>query len=261
MEVHEEPNPTNGMATQGTPAIVLGPTGNQQGTYKFMSLATGKKIKRREFTKYPMPDSVIKRVETLGKKANNNAFDFSDRNGILFKWNDEVDKHQERLVEEDTVLYPSLVAEFPGVALDRDLPIPSIEEEFAPQGRAEDVAALNANIAPYAVAGVNGPVIVNADNGEIEIYNDDDDDGIIDVLNLPRHADIDYGGHIGADDDNSNNGNIDDDDSDDEDNDDEDGVGGTDENLDAAALDEDVSIPGVRRSKRKNRGKTTRYEA
>ncbi len=44
VEVHEEPNPTNGMATSVKPAIVLGPTGNQQGTYKFMSLSTGKKI-------------------------------------------------------------------------------------------------------------------------------------------------------------------------------------------------------------------------
>ncbi len=123
---------------------------------------------------------------------------------------------------------------------------------------------------------MNGPVIVNADDDEIEIYDDDDDDdGIIEVLDVPRHADIDYGGHIEADDDNgatdddnsdnandnSDNGDIDDDDSDDEDNGDEDGVGGTGDVVDAAASDDDVSIPGVRRSRRKNRGKTTLYEA
>jgi hypothetical protein len=45
-EVHDEPAPTNTMVTHSTLAIVLGPTGNLQGTYKFLSLAIGKKIKR-----------------------------------------------------------------------------------------------------------------------------------------------------------------------------------------------------------------------
>ncbi len=34
-EAHDEPVPTNTMVTHSTPAIVLGPTGNLQGTYKF----------------------------------------------------------------------------------------------------------------------------------------------------------------------------------------------------------------------------------
>jgi hypothetical protein len=144
-----------------------------------------------------MPDSVIQRVEALGQKAPANAFDFSDRYGILFEWNDEVDEHQERLVEEDPILYPSLVAKFPGVMLDRDIPIPSIEEEFAPQGRAKDVAAHNANIPPYAIAGVDRPAIVDIDDGKIEVYdNDNNNDGIIEVLDLPRDDDMDIRGHI-----------------------------------------------------------------
>jgi hypothetical protein len=43
-EVHEENTPTNGMTTRGTPAIYLGPTGNFQGTYNFLSLVTGQVI-------------------------------------------------------------------------------------------------------------------------------------------------------------------------------------------------------------------------
>ncbi len=46
-EAHNKPTPLNTMVTRSTPAIVLGPTGNQQGTYKFLSLTTGKKIKRQ----------------------------------------------------------------------------------------------------------------------------------------------------------------------------------------------------------------------
>jgi hypothetical protein len=62
-EVHNEPTPTNSMVTCSTPVIVLGPTGNLQGTYKFFSLAMGKKVKQCVFTPYPMPDLVIKKVK------------------------------------------------------------------------------------------------------------------------------------------------------------------------------------------------------
>jgi hypothetical protein len=66
-KIHDDPTCTNTMATRSTPAIVLCPTGNLQGTYKFLSLATEKKVKQRAFTPYPMPDLVIKKVEAYGK--------------------------------------------------------------------------------------------------------------------------------------------------------------------------------------------------
>ena len=118
-EVHEEPTPTKTMVTCSTPAIVLGPTGNLQETYKFFSLATGKKVKRRAITPYPMPDSVIKKVKAYAKStALPGIFDFADRNGILFEWNEEVDESPEGIVKvKDVILYPSLAAEHPGVAL------------------------------------------------------------------------------------------------------------------------------------------------
>ena len=48
-------------------AICLGPTGNSQGTYKFLNLSTGKQIHRRKWTELPVPDWVIKRVNELGR--------------------------------------------------------------------------------------------------------------------------------------------------------------------------------------------------
>jgi hypothetical protein len=85
-EVHDEPLPTNTILTRSTPAIVLGPMGNLQGTYKFFSLAMGKKVKQRAFTLYAMPDLVIRKVEVYGKStALPGSFDFANRNGILFK--------------------------------------------------------------------------------------------------------------------------------------------------------------------------------
>jgi hypothetical protein len=119
-ETHDEPAPTNTMVSRSTPAIVLGLTGNLQGTYKFFNLETEKKIKCRQFTPYPMPDTVIKKVEAFGKSSSG-AFDFADRNGILFEWNEVVDECPESIVEEDVVLFPSLVAEFPGVTADGEV--------------------------------------------------------------------------------------------------------------------------------------------
>ncbi len=42
-KVRDNPTPTNTMATCSTLAIVLGPMGTLQGTYKFFSLAMGEK--------------------------------------------------------------------------------------------------------------------------------------------------------------------------------------------------------------------------
>ncbi len=49
-------------------AVCLGPTGNMQGNYKFLSLTTGKKVTQRKFTEMPMTDSIIRRINSLGKK-------------------------------------------------------------------------------------------------------------------------------------------------------------------------------------------------
>jgi hypothetical protein len=188
-KTHEEPVPMNMMVTRSTPAIVLGPTGNLQGTYKFVSLETGKKINHCKFKACPMPDSVIKKVEAFSKSSSG-VFNFSDRNGILFEWNEEVDECPEGIVEEDVVLYPSLVAKFPGVTLGRDHPIPTIEEDIILQGRAKADAARNANMEQFAVAGVDAPTIIHADINEID-ETDDDNDGIISVADIPAQANQD----------------------------------------------------------------------
>jgi hypothetical protein len=58
-----------------------------------------------------MPDLVIKKVKAYGNlTALLGIFDFADRNGILFEWNEEVDEFPKGIVKvEDVVLYPSLV--------------------------------------------------------------------------------------------------------------------------------------------------------
>ena len=58
-EVHNEPTPTNSMKSRTRLCVDLGPTGNLQGTYKFMDINTGMKLKKRSWACIPMPDSVI----------------------------------------------------------------------------------------------------------------------------------------------------------------------------------------------------------
>ena len=81
-QVHEEDTPRNSQlpCTQG--AICLGPSGNIQGGFKFMSLTTGKRIARRTWDIIPMPQTVIDRVNKLGKDQPEH-FIFTDRKGRL----------------------------------------------------------------------------------------------------------------------------------------------------------------------------------
>jgi hypothetical protein len=65
-EVHVDPDIANTMEPRTRWGICLGPTGNMQGSYKFLSLSTGNKVTRRKFTERRMTDSVIRMVDSLG---------------------------------------------------------------------------------------------------------------------------------------------------------------------------------------------------
>jgi hypothetical protein len=51
-------------------AIATNPTGNSNGDYYFMSLATGQRIHRRSWTVLPISDAVISRVEAIALSEN-----------------------------------------------------------------------------------------------------------------------------------------------------------------------------------------------
>ncbi len=236
--------------------IVLGPTGNLQGSYKFFSLETGKKIKCHKCTTCLMPDSVIKKVEAFSKSSWG-VFNFADRNGIFFEWNEEVDECPEGIFKEDVVLYPSLVAKFPGVTLGQDHPIPTIEEDIIPQGHAEADAARNANMEQFAIAGVDTPTIIHADINEID-ETDDDDDSIISVANILAQANQDpliipdtSNEDDGNDDNNNKEDNNDNDDDTPQEYNPENESEGESKGDEAPGVEDEA--PGVRRSKRKTK--------
>jgi hypothetical protein len=71
-------------------AICLGPTGNMHGSYKFLSLTTGKTVTRRKFTEMPMTDSVIRRINSLGKKEQcKSGLSFKNRKGEEYVFDNE----------------------------------------------------------------------------------------------------------------------------------------------------------------------------
>jgi hypothetical protein len=57
--VFEANDPTNTNKTRSTGEIALNATGNAQGAYFFISLATRRKISRQQWTHLPVPDGVI----------------------------------------------------------------------------------------------------------------------------------------------------------------------------------------------------------
>jgi hypothetical protein len=67
-KVHVDPDITNTMEPRTKWAICLGLTGNRQGSYIFMSLPTGNKIIRRNFTRMPLTESAIKQVKQMAAK-------------------------------------------------------------------------------------------------------------------------------------------------------------------------------------------------
>jgi hypothetical protein len=97
-EVHEDKDKTNTMDGRTHPAICLGPTANFQGSYKFLSLRTGKRITHKQFTELPMTDSVVKRVEAMAlREKQEKTITFSDRSGNII--NDVSDNPDDETVE------------------------------------------------------------------------------------------------------------------------------------------------------------------
>jgi hypothetical protein len=170
-EVHEENDPTNSMKSRGIPAICLGPTGNLQGTYSFLNLATGLVIKRRRFTELPAPDSVIQRVSAIaGPTGISPSLVFMNRNKTPLNWS-ENDTQRVGLDPTPMAIYPQVPAEMPGVVLSRhhpspSPPIPTLNDDTDWEDIA-DAAAWNADLKDTDLLPPPPPVITVNDDKDI----------------------------------------------------------------------------------------------
>ncbi len=143
--------------------------------------------------------------------------------------------------------------------------VPSIDEEVIPHGLAEDAAAQNANAAPFVTQEwINSPAAIHANNNKIGEYNNKDN-GIIEVVDIPpgnappQNPIIAI--HDSAEDAASTSKDSDSDlDDDDDDPDFQDAHNHNDEGKqNEEEHQEDDDIPGLRRSKCRNRGWMTKY--
>jgi hypothetical protein len=78
------------MQTRTTGAIILTATGNAQGGYYFLSLATGRKLSRQQWDALPvpMPDGVIAAVENMARAEQQPLI---GQGAPLFKWSPRVE--------------------------------------------------------------------------------------------------------------------------------------------------------------------------
>ena len=105
VQVHDQHD--NTMLPRTTGALALRPTGNAQGNFYFFSLTTGRVLNRVHATPLPMPDDVIKRVETLAlRQQANPGLVFGDReqqpiNNLDDYYYDEADDDDYNIDDEE----------------------------------------------------------------------------------------------------------------------------------------------------------------
>jgi len=90
IQMHEQHN--NSLLPRTAGAIALHPTGNKQGSYYFLSLHTGKRVVRNNWTVLPMPAEVIATVHQLAVACKKyKGITFTDKDGNIIRDDDEED--------------------------------------------------------------------------------------------------------------------------------------------------------------------------
>jgi hypothetical protein len=80
-QTHEQHDNTINPRTVG--ATALRPTGNEQGTYLFLNLKTGKIIARNQWTVLQMPDNVITHINQMSNEPHWVDEDVLTKNDLL----------------------------------------------------------------------------------------------------------------------------------------------------------------------------------
>ena len=150
---YDEPIPTNTQAPRARDCICLGPTGNRQGSYRFLDLCSKRVIKRKQFKELPMPDSIIKAVDKMGRKDKQGGrLKFADRRNVEYSWSKEDEALIEDNAPEAPEVHPAIPAELPGVDLEENIAAMEAPEgdEPAAHDQTQEIRAAveNANFGP-----------------------------------------------------------------------------------------------------------------
>ncbi len=135
-ETHEDPDITNTLDPRTKWGICMGPTGNLQGSYKFLSLSTGKKVSQRKFTEMPITALVIKKVEEMAVKDGAvNGTLFKKRKGVEYVLDNE-DEYETLMEPDEPSPYPDIPTEAPGI-------LTAMEEEYGVDNVVQDEPGLS----------------------------------------------------------------------------------------------------------------------
>jgi hypothetical protein len=97
-----DPEITNTLEPRTNWAICMGPMGNLQGSYKFLSFATRKKVTCRKFTEMPVTEAVIKQVEEMAVKDGAvKGISFIDRKGVEYEFDNDEEYRMLVVLEEE----------------------------------------------------------------------------------------------------------------------------------------------------------------
>jgi hypothetical protein len=177
-EVHVNPDITNTMEPRTKWGKCLGPTGIMQGSYKFLSLSTGKKVTRRKFTEMPMTASVIKMIDSLGKKERcKNGLSFKNRKGEEYTFDNE-DEYEMIAEEKNPAPFPDIAAEAPGILTEQEEMMGVYEVIQSEREPSDEERAMLA--AAYSGIDFSAPPEDCLTKREIIEILDDEDDDILD---------------------------------------------------------------------------------
>lgn len=173
-------------------AICLGPTGNLQGSYKFLCLSTGKKLTRRNFTVIPgVPQTIISAVTRIAVRENRpTGLTFRNRHQEDFNFsNADLD---EVLIEQHAAPFPDIPNELPGVTTALAVtPLPSEQNRDDTARQAAHNADINLHnvpiipddddafpplAPPHIPAQAPNAALIISDDDQDTASTDDDDD-------------------------------------------------------------------------------------
>jgi hypothetical protein len=177
-KVHTDPDIANMMEPKTKWGICLGPTRNMQGSYKFMSFSTGKKIVRRKFTEMSMTKSVMKQIDKWAKKDHTqNGLTFLNRNSMEYKFNYD-DNQATLVVQPEATPLPDIPAEALGILTEHEEihGVSPIQDEPAQSNKEQAMLAVENLVIEF------GPVDTHKRCEVIKLLGDDDEDILNDFI-------------------------------------------------------------------------------
>ena len=159
--------------------------GNLQGTFNAFDLKMGRVKKNRNFTRVPMPDSVVKLVNDWGKRSQKehqkNKLELFNRLQKQIDWDNSEYDDNKGLVSDTSDTHPDIPEELPGIDMasgeDNDVVVfPETDHQVV----ADDEANAVIGSAPVKTPGVDTVVdelqLINVINDYDDNDDDDDDD-------------------------------------------------------------------------------------